>query len=117
MSRAQQTAMMRRWERALVRLDQPQWAALPRIVFGYVLIPAQSWVTGNESISWTLIVFFVAVLAAVRLTTAVVREVLPFSAKLQETWAARRRLARRFDSYQWQKLFGIGLGLALHVAS
>jgi hypothetical protein len=30
-------------------------------------------------------------------------------------WAERRQLALRFDSYQWQKLFWLGLGLAVYL--
>ena len=34
-----------------------------------------------------------------------------FSRKRVEIWAGRRTLAKAWDSYQWQKLFYIGVGL------
>ena len=46
-----------------------------------------------------------------RVVPAVVRHVLPFSVEAKEVWAQRRYIARHHDSYQWQKLFWIGLGL------
>ena len=40
--------------------------------------------------------------------------VIRFSDSALAEWAARRRLAKRFDSYQWQKLFWTALGLGLY---
>jgi hypothetical protein len=54
---------------------------------------------------------FVGLLVALRVGPAVLRHVLPFSADAKEIWAVRRNIAKLHDSYQWQKLFWIGLGL------
>lgn len=61
--------------------------------------------------------FFLGLLIALRVVPALVRLALPFSAAAKEIWASRRALAKRYDSYQWQKLFWVGLGLLPHVAT
>jgi hypothetical protein len=65
---------------------------------------------------WTFVAFFVGFLVLLRLVPALLRFALPFSPQAREVWAERRALARRYDSYQWRKLFWIGLGLLPHVA-
>jgi hypothetical protein len=35
---------------------------------------------------------------------------------VRAVWAERRQMAKRFDSYQWQKLLWIGIGLTLRLA-
>jgi hypothetical protein len=44
---------------------------------------------------------------------AILRKILPFSAAARTVWAERRQMAKRVDSYQWRKLFWIGMGLGL----
>jgi len=63
---------------------------------------------------WVLAPFLVGVLVALRVIPAVVRRLMPFSDAIQAVWGERRQLAKRCDSYQWQKLLWIGLGLALY---
>jgi hypothetical protein len=101
-------------ERVLVRLDLPPWGGLCRVTVGYLTFPAWSKLTNNVSSDWTLFPFLLVVLAALRVIPLVMRRLLPWSESVQALWAERRRLAKRFDSYQWQKLFWIGLGLALY---
>ena len=36
---------------------------------------------------------------------------MPFSAEAKQIWLDRRQIAKKYDSYQWQKLFWVGLGL------
>jgi hypothetical protein len=105
---------MRILERVLVRLDLPPWGGLFRVTVGYLTFPAWSRLTNNVSSDWTLFPFLLAVLGALRVISLVLRRLLPCSEPVQAVWAARRRLAKRFDSYQWRKLFWIGLGLALY---
>jgi hypothetical protein len=50
-------------------------------------------------------------LIALRVGPALLRHVLPFSDEAKKAWSERRNLAKQHDSYQWQKLFWIGLGL------
>jgi hypothetical protein len=106
---------MRTFERLLLRLDQLPWAALLRLAVGYLVVPAWSGLTGARSSGWSLIPFFLGILIAFRLVPAGLRRLLPFGGSVQATWAERRQLAKRFDSYQWQKLFWIGLGLITYI--
>jgi len=104
---------MRTFERVLVALDQGLFGALYRIGVGYLIVPAWSEIVGKRGASWTLIAFFVAVLLALRVVPAILRKLLPFSSAVRTVWADRRQMAKRVDSYQWRKLFWIGVGLAL----
>lgn len=98
----------------LVALDEAPWAQLWRIILGYAIVPAWLKLDLPETSDWTLFPFFVGALIVVRLVPAVIRKLLPFDADVQATWGERRRLAKRFDSYQWQKLFWIALGLTTY---
>lgn len=46
-----------------------------------------------------------------RLVPAVLRRIFPFSSEAKDLWFQRRNLGKRYDSYQWQKLFWLGLGM------
>ena len=106
---------MRRIERVLVGLDDGAAGALLRVGLGYVTGFAWLQLIGQQGRGGTVVPFFLAVLAAVRLLPAVIRKVGRFSQPVRDIWTERRQMAKRFDSYQWQKLFWIGLGLMLHV--
>ena len=101
-------------ELALVRLSRPPYDAVLRVLVGFLVVPTWLAVTAVRNTEWTLIAWFLGILAALRLVPAVVRKVIRFSDPVRSEWADRRRLAKRFDSYQWQKLFWIGLGLGLY---
>jgi hypothetical protein len=104
---------MKTLERILVRVDQAPADAILRLVVGYLIVPA--WLAlGSEQMGWALIPFFLSVLIALRVVPLVLRKCIPFSSSAQDVWYERRQLAKRFDSYQWQKLFWIGLGLLLY---
>lgn len=57
------------------------------------------------------VVVFLGTLLALRIGAGVVRRLLPFPASLKRLWAERRVLAGRYDSFQWRKAAGLGLGL------
>jgi len=104
-------------ERALLSVERFPWSALYRTAIGYSMLPLFSWLAGKGDLGWSLLPWFVAVLLALRVLPAVLRRVLPFSQHARAVWAERRALAKRFDSYQWRKLFWFGVGLAAYVAS
>jgi hypothetical protein len=108
---------MRRSEQILVGLDEGAAGAMLRVGLGYVTGTAWLILGGLGSPEWTVLPFFLAVLIAVRLLPAVIRRAMHFSEPVRTVWAERRQLAKRFDSYQWQKVFWIGLGLTLRLAS
>ena len=98
-----------------LKLDQLPWGGIVRTILGLVLIPSYAFVSQGRFPAWGLLPFFLLVLVALRIAPLVFRKVLPFSEDAKSIWAARRRLAKFYDSYQWQKLFWIGLGFALYL--
>jgi len=80
------------------------------------MVPAWLKLPVSENSDWTLFPFFLAALLALRVIPAVIRKLVPFEVEVQTTWRERRRQAKRFDSYQWQKLFWIALGLTMYTS-
>lgn len=103
------------FEQALRRLDAPPLQPTYQAIIGFLVVPAFARSIGG-GLDWRLVPFFLAVLAAVRVVPAVLRHVLPLPLELQAHWFRQRALAKRYDSYQWCKLFWFGLGLAAYVA-
>lgn len=97
-------------EHILALLELPPWNALYRIGIGGAIIPTYAYLF-DANVSWHLGLWFVGVLIFLRLVPAVIRKVLPFSRELKSIWSERRMMAKRFDSYQWQKLFWLGIGM------
>jgi len=83
---------------------------LYRAAIGWSLMPAYLRFSSGERAEWKLFVLLLLVLVALRIVPGVLRRALPVSQAVKEVWAERRALARRYDSYQWRKLFGLGLG-------
>ena len=102
---------MRSFERLLIALDDGIWGAISRVALGLAMPPVFRTLTEGQDSAWLFLVFFLAVLVTLRVGPAVLRRLLPSSAQAREIWGRRRALAKRHDSYQWQKLFWIGLGL------
>lgn len=100
-------------DRFLVGIDQPPWNAIYRIAIGVAIVPAELYLTGEDRPSWLLVPFLLVVLLALRIGPLVARKVFPASKAVRDIWSQRRRTAKRHDSYQWQKLLWVGLGLAL----
>jgi hypothetical protein len=105
-----------RLEDSLIHLDELPWGALYRMAVGFSILPAFALAFGRNASGVALAAFFLAVLFLLRLVPGVVRRLLRFSQVAQSTWQTRRQMAKRYDSYQWQKLFWIGLGLAASMA-
>jgi hypothetical protein len=97
---------------ALVYLDGALVGALYRMAIGFWLIPVSTRLSGEPPSGARLLVFLVSVLLLLRLLPALARAVIPFSQSVRAIWFERRQLAKQYDSYQWQKLFWIGLGLS-----
>jgi len=102
---------MRLLERMLVGLDNWPWSAMSRVALGLGIPPLFRALPGSRDAVWVSLALFVGLLIVLRAVPAVLRRVLPFSAEAKDVWAARRNTAKQYDSYQWQKLFWIGLGL------
>ena len=102
-------------EKLLVNLECRPWAALYRILVGVLLIPVYMAVTGGHLSDIWLVAFLFAILIALRIVPMVARRVVSFSKDAKAIWWHRRSLAKKFDSYQWQKLFWVGLGIFIYL--
>jgi hypothetical protein len=102
-------------DKLLVVADSAVWGGLFRVAIGFVTIPAMLRVHGDTHSGWALVPFLLAVLLMLRVIPAALRRLLPFSDAVLQIWGERRQIAKRHDSYQWQKLLWIGTGLALYV--
>jgi hypothetical protein len=100
-------------ERLLVAVDRDPWSAIYRGAIGFAIPPVFRALTGGHDSIWITSALFLALLIGLRIGPVVLRRLLRFSAEARETWAARRALSKEYDSYAWQKLFWIGLGLLL----
>ena len=103
---------MKGFEQLLVKLDDGPWTACSRALLGFLIVPAASQLIGETArTAWGLAGFFLGALFLVRLVPAVARAVVPFSQASLNVWGYRRGLGKRYDSYQWQKLLWVGLGM------
>ena len=104
-------------ERLLLLLERAPFYALYRIAIGFVFLPLLFRVFGQPIGVPMLLGGFLGILLLLRLVPAVIRHVLPFSKQVQDAWFKQRILAKRYDSYQWRKLFWMGLGMAGYLVS
>ena len=98
-------------ERFLVDLDSGPSSAVSRVALGLCIPPVFRALSGGSDRIWIDLVLFLTLLIGLRVIPAVLRKVLPFSAEAKQIWSDRRQVAKLHDSYQWQKLFWVGLGL------
>ncbi len=98
-------------ERLTLLLDQYPWSIGTRVGLGFITPYVLHQMCDNEQQFWCVNGLFVAILFLLRLGPALVRRLVPFSREAQLIWGERRQLAKRFDSYQWQKLFWMGIGM------
>jgi len=102
--------------KALIALGAPPVDALYLVVIGFVTIAILSRLQGRDKTGWLLVPFLLGVMLMVRVIPALLRHLLPFPAPVLRAWADRRQISKHYDSYQWRKLFWIGLGLGLYTA-
>lgn len=99
-------------ERCVVLLDQYPWSIGTRIGLGSMTPYVLRQLCDNEQQVWCVSGSFFALLFLLRLGPVMVRRLVPFSNEAHLIWSERRQLAKQFDSYQWQKLFWMGIGMA-----
>lgn len=114
MIKADSAPQMGTAEKILLSLDGGALGALYRVAIGFVALPAMSLLLGSDGSDWRVVPFLLAILLLLRVVPALIRKLLPFPGVLRDAWAARRRTAKRYDSYQWRKLMWIGAGLATY---
>lgn len=116
MNKIANSVAIRPVENFLLRFDAPPWDTLYRAAIGFAAPSVLSRLWGEDRSGWALVVLLLGILAALRLVPAVMRKLVPVSGTVKRVWQERRQLAKRFDSYQWRKLFGLGVGLSLNMA-
>lgn len=102
-------------EQLLISLENRPWDILYRAALGFVALAVFARLRGGSRSEWLLGAALLAGLLALRVVPAVVRRLLPFSEATRQVWSERRQLAKRYDSYQWRKLLGFGVGLVLYI--
>jgi len=107
---------MRFIERFLLGLDSGPWSAVSRVVLGFLIPPVFRALSDGRDQVWMSLALFVGLLIRLRVIPALLRAVLPFSGETKSIWFQRRQVAKLHDSYQWQKLFWVGLGLLAFAA-
>jgi hypothetical protein len=105
---------MRTLEQFLINLDRGPCRAISRMALGLTIPPVFHALLGGRDRVWPSLTLFVGILVMLRIVPAILRRALPFSVEAKRIWAERRNIAKQFDSYQWQKLIWIGLGLLLY---
>jgi hypothetical protein len=103
-------------ERFIVDIESDPWSALWRAAVGFAMLPVFRFFSADLDSLWITSAMFIGVLVALRVVPGVLRHLLPFSSEAKEVWQMRRNLSKRYDSYAWQKLTWIGLGLVLYGA-
>ena len=104
-------------EQLLVRFDSGAWGAAYRMVLGFCIPEALRLLSGGRDQVWLSLALFMGLLVALRVGPAILRMILPFSREAKDIWFQRRQIAKLHDSYQWQKLFWIGLGILVFAAT
>jgi hypothetical protein len=108
---------MKSLEQFLVRLDSGPWSAAFRAALGFCVPEVLRLLSGGRDRIWLSLVLFTGLLVALRVGPAILRMILPFSREAKEIWFQRRQIAKLHDSYQWQKLLWIGIGMLVFAAT
>ena len=114
MKNATRSEVPRPFEKLIVGMDSSPWGAVCRGTIGFLAIPATSWLWGGDRSGWMTVPLLLVILLMLRVVPALLRRLMPFSDTARGVWYERRQLAKRYDSYQWRKLFWIGVGFAFY---
>jgi hypothetical protein len=100
-------------DRLLLSIEEFPLNILYRAAIGFSLLPIYLWCVAHLQLvdsTSLLLVFVAAVLIALRIVPGLLRRLVPASREVRTVWAERRQAAQAFDSFQWRKLLGLGLG-------
>jgi len=100
-------------DRLLLSIEEFPLNILYRAAIGFGLLPIYLWCIGRLQLvdsTGLLLLFVAAVLVALRIVPGLLRRLVPASREVRSVWAQRRHFAQAFDSFQWRKLLGLGLG-------
>ena len=107
---------MTTFEIFLVEFDEWPLSAIWRVALGFIF-PEFMVLAGNPDSVWSCVGLFLLLLIGLRVGPALLRFALPFSKDVKEMWRKRRFISKEYDSFQWQKLFWIGLGMVPHAVA
>ena len=99
-------------DRTLISIDRTPFDAVLRALLGFVCIPLLSFLHQDVRSAWIVTISLLLLMFSLRVVPVFLRKLLPLSPEVKAVWSERRQIAKRFDSFQWQKLFFVGLGLA-----
>lgn len=105
------------FEQFLLKFDSGAWGAAYRMVLGFCIPEALRLLSGGRDQVWLSLALFMGLLVALRVGPAILRMIFPFSREAKDIWFQRRQIAKLYDSFQWQKLFWIGLGILAFAAA
>ena len=88
-----------------------------RFAVGLIFVPFLTLVLHRDVSYLGIISSLLIVLFLLRAVPAIVRRLIPFSPEIQTLWSERRQIAKRHDSYQWQKMLWLGAGLLMYSAT
>lgn len=102
-------------DQLLLSVEKFPLSLLYRAALGAVLLPLYQACIDSAGLSDSaahFILFVALVLFALRVVPGLLRRFIPASREVLTVWAERREFAQIYDSFQWRKLLGLGLGLA-----
>lgn len=102
-------------DRILISIDRTPLDAVLRALLGFACIPLLSFLHQDVRSVWIVVIGLLLLMFSLRVVPIFLRKLLPLSPEVKAVWAERRQLAKRYDSFQWQKLFFVGLGLAGYI--
>jgi hypothetical protein len=102
-------------DRALISMDRSPLDAVLRALLGFACIPILSFLHQDVRSAWVLATGLLVLMLSLRIVPVFLRKLLPWPPEVKAVWDERRQIAKRYDSFQWQKLFFIGLGLATYL--
>jgi len=102
-------------DKILVSIDRRPFDAALRSFVGILVIPILSLLRQDVRSGSSLIIGLLVLMLSLRIVPVFVRKVLPLSPEVNAIWSERRQIAKRYDSFQWQKLFFTGMGLTCYM--
>jgi len=100
-------------ETVIFKIDEWPCQALYRMALGFAIPWICVKLLSQDPAGSGMVAGFVAGLILIRAVPLVLRRVLPFSGELEGLWFQRRMLSKTYDSYQWRKMFWMGVGMTL----
>jgi hypothetical protein len=105
---------IRGFDRVLLELDRNPSSFIYRGIIGLLAAHVASRFQPYPHAHWIYLAVIFLSLFILRVSAALLRRLVPVSSVVREIWGKRRGLGKNFDSYQWSKLLGFGLGIGLH---